>query len=526
MKSFPQLANEFCALKDTGFSPYIDNAKSMRAIATEKKRTIKTIAFLAFAICLAFAPVHLAAQQAKPWEQISTPKLHQFKPQQPKRIELKNGIVLFLQEDHELPFVSGSVLIPGGSRDEDAAKTGLVSLYGQTWRTSGTAKLSGDQLDDLLEAKAAHIETGGDIDSTVLSWDSLKGDADQIFSLALDLFLHPRFSAEKLQLAQQQEATGIIRRNDNENSIAYRESTKLVYGTNSPYTRQPEFATIGAMTVDDLKAWHDRTIGGKLIVAVSGDFDSAAMEAKLRAAFESLPAAKALPVRHDVFTGPKPGIYFIDKQDVNQSNIQIVGLGTDRRNPDVPAIAVMNEILGSGFASRLFQKVRTELGLAYAVGGGLGFDYDHPATFRVVALTKSASTVDATQAALAEISSLTTRPFAEEELKRAKDNILNSFLFRYDTREKVLAERVRLEFYGYPSDYLETYRAALEKVTVADLNRVAKQYIHPGKLAILVVGKGDEIKPGLDTLKLGPVQPVDITIPMPARPTAPEKRKP
>jgi zinc protease len=130
-------------------------------------------------------------------------------------------------------------------------------------------------------------------------------------------------------------------------------------------------------------------------------------------------------------------------------------------------------------------------------------------------LTKSASTVDATKAALAEIDGLTTRPFPEEELARAKDNILNSFLFRYDSREKVLAMRVRLEFYGYPADYLETYRAALEKVTVADLNRVATKYIHPDKLAILVVGNGPEIKPSLDELKLGPAQTVDITIPMP-----------
>ncbi len=471
-------------------------------------------------------PATLPAQQAKPWEQIPIPKLHGFKPQQPKRIELKNGIVLFLQEDHELPFVSGSVLIPGGSRDEIPAKAGLVGLYSQTWRTSGTAKIDGDALDDLLEARAAHIETGGDEDSTAVSWDSLKGDADQVFSLALDLLLHPKFSQEKLELAQQQEATGIVRRNDDESTIAEREASKLVYGANSPYTRQPELATIDAVTLDDLKAWHDRTVGGregggKLIVGISGDFDPVAMEAKLRAAFEPLPPVKPAPRRNDVFPGPTPGVYFIDKEDVNQSHVEIVGMGTDRHNPDVPAIAVMNEILGGGFASRLFQKVRTELGLAYEVGGGISFAYDHPGPFSTVALTKSATTVDATKAALAEIAGLNTRPFTGEELARAKDNILNSFLFRYDTRDKVLAERVRLEFYGYPADYLEAYQAALEKVTIADLQAAAKKYVHPDKLAILVVGNGPEIKPGLDQLNLGPIHPIDITIPMPAKPAGP-----
>jgi len=516
-----------------GFSPDISSAESDRALAPEaclplNKPRIRLLsaACIAAAICISLlAPIAITAQQNKPWEKIPIPKLHDFKPQQPKRIQLANGIVIFLQEDHELPFVSGSVLIPGGSRDEDPAKAGLVGLYGEAWRTSGTAKMDGDALDDLLEAKAAHIETAGDEDSTALSWDSLKGDSDQVFALALDLLLHPKFNPEKLELAQQQAATGIVRRNDEEEEIANREAAKLVYGANSPYTRQPELATIGAVTVNDLKAWHDRTLGGKLIVSISGDFDPAAMEAKLRAAFEPLPPVTPAPARNDVFAGPTPGVSFINKEDVNQSNVEIVGLGTDRRNPDVPAIAMMNEILGGGFASRLFQKVRTELGLAYAVGGGMSFAYDHPAVFRVAVLTKSASTVDATKAALAEIEGLNARPFTQVELDRAKDNILNSFLFRYDTKDKVLAERVKLEFYGYPADYLETYKIALEKVTLGDLAMVSKKYIHPEKLALLVVGNGPEIKPGLDELKLGPPQPLDITIPMPKQPAAAEQKQ-
>jgi len=460
------------------------------------------------------------AQQAKPWEKIPVPPLHQFKPQQPKRIALKNGIVLFLQEDHELPFVSGSVLIPGGSRDEDPAKCGLIDIYGQTWRTSGTEKMNGDAMDDLLEAKAAHIETGGDLDSTALSWESLKADTGQVYDLAMDLLFHPKFDQQKLRLAQQQEATGIVRRNDDENQIAGREAVKLVYGANSPYARQPELATISKVTIADLQAWHDRSLGGKLIIAISGDFDPASMEARLRATFEKLPAAKPNTVRHDDVAGPKPGVYFINKEDVNQSSVQIVGVGLDRHNPDIPSVAMMNDVFGGGFASRLFQVVRTQHGLAYAVGGGLSFAWDHPGTFAAVVMPRSDKTVEAIQRTYEVLNSLVNEPFTEEELKRAKDNILNSFLFRYDTKDKVLAERVRLEFYGYPADYLETYKAALEKVTVAGLNSTAKKYIHPDKYAVLVVGNKSEITPGLDALKMGPVHSIDITIPQPGAPAA------
>ncbi len=479
-----------------------------------RSSAFKPSCLLAALLAVAFAaPSSMSAQQSKPWEQIPIPTLHEFHPQQPKRIELKNGIVIFLQEDHELPFVSGSVLIPGGARDVDASKAGLIGIYQQAWRTSGSEKMDGDAMDDLLEAKAAHIETEGDDDSTALSWDSLKGDSDQVFSLAMDLLLHPKFSAEKLQLAQQQEATGIVRRNDDEDGIAEREAAKLVYGVNSPYTRQPELATIGKITLADLQAWHDRTLKGKLIVGISGDFDAAAMEAKVRAVFEPLPPVTPEPPRHDEFAGPKPGVYFIDKEDVNQSNVQILALGIDRHNPDMPAIVIMDEILSGGFGSRLFQKVRTQLGLAYAVGGGFDLPYDHLGTFRVEVLTKSVSTVDATKAAIGEIAGLNTKPFTQEELQRAKDDILNSFLFRYDTREKILAESERLEFYGYPADYLETYRAALEKVTVDDVTAAAKKYIHPEKLAVLVVGNSTEIKPPIDDLGMGAPQAIDITIP-------------
>jgi zinc protease len=481
---------------------------------------IRVLAAATFAalVPLAIGPLPLAAQQSKPWEKIPVPPLHEFHPQQPKRIELKNGVVVFLQEDHELPFVSGSVLIPGGSREVDQKKAGLIDLYGEAWRTSGSEKMSGDAMDDFLEARAAHIETAGDDDSTAVEWDSLKGDADQVFDLAMDLLFHPKFSDEKLALAKQQESTVIIRRNDDEGGIAEREGAKLIYGADSPYTRQPEFATMGSVTVADLQAWHDQSLKGKLIVGISGDFDAATMEARVRAAFESLPPVTPAPPRHDVTPGPTPGVYFINKPDVDQSNVEIVGVGTDRHNPDAATISVLDEILGGGFGSRLFQTVRTKLGLAYAVGGGVTMPYDHVGGFTAEVLTKSASTVDATMAAMKVIAGLNNTPFSEEELQRAKDGILNSFLFQYDTKDKVLEEREKLEFYGYPANYLETYKAAIEKVTIADVTAAAKRYIHPEKLAVLVVGNQSEIKPGLDALNLGAVKSIDITIPRPPMP--------
>jgi zinc protease len=454
------------------------------------------------------------ASSAQPWTKIPIPPLHAFKPVQPRRIELANGLVIFLQEDHELPFINGTILIRGGNRDEPEAKIGLVSLYGETWRTSGTATISGDKLDDQLEAKAAEIETSGGTASTSMNWSSLKNDFDQVFAETMDLLLHPTFKADKLQLAKSQIETGISRRNDDASGIANREAIKLAYGANNPYAQRPEYATVDAVKLDDLKAWHDRTVApNNMIVAVSGDFDGAAMEAKLRAAFEPLPRGQKFESAKITFTDPKSSINFVQKDDVNQSNVWIVGLGTERSNPDYYALSVMNEIFSGGFGSRVFQEVRTKLGLAYSVSGNFSASYDHPGIFYVEAATKSATTVAATQALLAETGRLKTEPPTPAELKNAKDQLLNSFIFHFDTPAKTLEEQVILAFYGYPPDTLEKYRAGIEKVTSADVSRVANKYIDVSKLGIVIVGNDTQITPKLDAL--GKVIDLDITIPPP-----------
>ncbi|WP_084080060.1 M16 family metallopeptidase [Edaphobacter aggregans] len=459
-------------------------------------------------------PAKQAATPSEPWKKIPIPPLHAFRPQQPKRIELSNGLVLFLQEDHELPFINGSILIRGGSREEPADKVGLVSMYGQTWRTSGTPTVDGDKLDDRLEIKAASIETTGGSANTSLRWSSLKGDFDSVFASTVDLLLHPAFKDDKLALAKRQLDTAISRRNDDASGIAIREAIKLVYGPTSPYARDPEYATVAAVTLDDLKAWHDRTVvPNGMIVSVSGDFDSAQMEQKLRAAFEPLPRGQVIAQEKFTFTDPKPGVRFANKDDVNQSNVLIVGLGTERSNPDYYALSVMNEIFSGGFSSRVVQNVRTKLGLAYDVSGAFGASYDHPGIFYVIAGTKSTSTVAATKAMLDEVNRLKTVPPSASELAKAKDDLLNSFIFRYDSPEKILAEQVTLAFYGYPADFLEKYKEGIEKVTAAEVSRVANKYVDQSKLGIVVVGNQSEIKPPIS--ELGKVTEIDITIPPP-----------
>src|SRR5262249_23034814 len=146
-------------------------------------------------------------------------------------------------------------------------------------------------------------------------------------------------------------------------------------------------------------------------------------------------------------TDPKPGYYLVKKSDVNQSSINLISLGIKRDNPDYFAVSVMNEIFGGGFSSRLFNNVRAAQGLAYNVGGGVGASFGHVGLTDVEMETKSASTVEGISALYKEIDDMRTNSSTPAELKRAKDQILNSFIFRFDTPEKVLREKMLYEFY-------------------------------------------------------------------------------
>ena len=466
-----------------------------------------------------------ATAQATNWQQIPIPSLPAFHPQQPKRIELSNGLVIFLQEDHELPLIEGSARIRGGSSNEPAGKVGLVDIFGEVWRTGGTKMQTGDQLDDFLEVRAAKVETGGGSDSTTISLSCLKGDFDDVFKVFVDLLQNPEFRTDKLDLAQKQADDSISRRNDEIAGIASRESSKLAYGANNPYAREPEYSTVAAIARQDLLDWHKTYVQpNRIILGISGDFDAGVMEAKLRAAFEAWPKGPTLPKDEIQFQSAKPGYYLIPKEDVNQSSIHMVTLGTTRSNPDYYAIAIFNEAFGGGFSSRLFNDVRTKRGLAYDVGGGIGTNFGHPGILQFVVGTKSQSTIESIQALDEDIDNLAKQPITDNEIKQAKDAILNAFIFRLDSPDKVMAERMTYEFYGYPPDWLDKFPAEIQKVTAADVNRVASKYVHRDQLAVLVVGNTKQFDKPLSSL--GPVKEIDITIPSPPGAKEEESAKP
>jgi zinc protease len=474
---------------------------------------MKRLALSAVAIVASVASL-TATAQVKSYRDIKTPPLRKFATVQPKRIALPNGMVIFLQEDHELPLIKGRATIRGGERNMPAEKAGMAQIYGQAWRTGGTKTRTGDQLDELLDARAARLETGGGGDTSTVSLDVLKADFDTVLPIFVDLLRQPEFRPEKIELAKTQVNTNIARRNDEPGGILGREAQKLGYGPGSVYARQPEYATIGAITRDDLLAFHGRTVApNNIILSFIGDFNSAQLEKTLRDTFGSWPRGTQISKPEFTQSGAKPGIYFASKEDVTQGSIAMVHPGIERNNPDYYALAVMNEIFGGGFSGRLMQELRSKRGLTYGVGGGVGANWDYPGLFRVQMSTKSGTTLESIEALKGEVARLTQAPVTEAELAQAKESILNAFVFTMDTREKALNQQAQLELYGFPTDYFSKFPAMIEKVTAADVQRVANTYVHPDKLAVLVVGNQAEFEKPLSSL--GEVTTLDISIPPP-----------
>jgi len=461
----------------------------------------------------------MAGQPATGYKTLKYPALNKMNLPEPARFQLPNGMIVYLVEDHELPTITVSAMIRVGWRWEPVEKAGLAFLTGSVMRTGGAASRPGDQLDEELDRLGASVETGIGEDSGRAMVSVLKEDIDTGLSILADLLQNPAFPQDKIDLAKIAQRDNIARRNDNPNSIAFREFGRIIMGRNSAYGHIVEYDTLNSITRADLIAFHKQFFQPEnVILGAWGDFNAAEMRAKIEKALGAWPrGGRPQPPVPEVDPGARnrAGIYFINKEDMPQSWVVMGYLGGKRNDPDYYALSVMNTVLGGGLASRLFANVRSEQGLAYAVGSQWNAGWDRPGTFTAMGSTKTETTVKILNAIKYEIENMAAKGATDDELTRAKDSVLKGFAFDFDSTGKIVQRMVSYDYYGYPRDYLQQYRAQIEKVSHSDVVRVAKQYLKTDQLAILVVGKQKGIDQPLSSL--GPVKTIDITIPKPTQ---------
>ncbi len=429
-------------------------------------------------------------------------------------VTLPNGMKVFLLEDHELPVINGIARIRTGNLFDPPDKVGLATITGMVMRTGGTRAKTGDQLDQELENIAAGVESTIDETSGTVSFNALKENTDTVLSAFHDVLTEPEFRQNKIELAKNEIRSGIARRNDDAHGVSEREFANIVYGKDTPYGWEMEFATVDRITRDDIVGFYKRYFfPANVMLAVWGDFNTAEMKGKLTKLFADWSVTQPpVPAFPPVRKNPHPGIYLGSKSDVAQTFFVIGQLGGELREKDYPALDVMSDILGGGFRSRLFQRVRTRMGDAYEIEADWGANYDHPGLFRIAGSTKSASTVETIRAINEEVERIRTAEVTDDELNTAKQTALNSLVFAFDTRSKTLGRLLTYEYFGYPKDFIQQYQKSIAAVTKADVLHVAKERLSPANFTIVAVGNPKDFGQPLDALKI-PVQNIDLTIP-------------
>ena len=431
---------------------------------------------------------------------------------------LSNGMKVYLLEDHELPLVSGAALIRAGNLFDPPAQRGLATITGDVLRSGGTKTKSGDEIDVQLENIAASVESQIGESSATLSFSALRENTDQVLGIFKDYLTSPEFRQDKVDLEKTQIRSSIARRNDDAGGISEREFASVLYGRDTPYGWSIEYANIDNIDRADLIRFYQRYYFPRnVMLAIYGDFDAAAMKENLERLFGGWTVQQpAVPAFLPVKQPAAPGIFLAEKTDVTQTFFAVGHLGGILRDKDYPALEVAAQILGGGFSSRLFQRIRTKLGYAYGINASWGAQYDHPGLFEISGSTQSAHTVDTLRAVREELNKMLDQEVTEQELQTAKDTVLNGFVFNFDRPSKTLNRLLLYEYFGYPKDFIFQYQKAIAGVTKAEVLRVAKQYLKPEDLTIVAVGNPASFGTPLKDLGLK-IQPIDLTIPQPKK---------
>jgi zinc protease len=479
------------------------------------KRTNMKPALMLLVFLVAFAAMSPSAMAKKPWEKIKIPELNEVKMPEYVRVELDNGMILYLAEDHKFPLLELSATIEVGSMFEDDEKLGLASMTGEVMRSGGTVSRPGDDIDEMVESRGMAVETyiGNDSGGAYLS--VLKEDTGLGLELLADILMNPAFPQDKIDLAKSGQKGGISRRNDDPMSIARREAMKAIFGEGHVLARYPEYETIASITREDMMSFHKTWFGpNRMYLVVIGDFNSEEMVSKIETAFAGWNKAETpLPEDPEIYDLPRT-VNIADKDDLSQTTIIMGHKGVRADSEHYAALLVGNRILGGGFSSRLFNEVRSRQGLAYSVGSGSGIGYRYPGMFMAYTMTGSDQSEKACGAVLDVIQSIIDEEVTEEELAQAKDGILNSEVFSFVSKRQILDRMVMYERFGYPADFLQKYQAAVKSMTTAQVHEAAKAVWHPEDMTILAVGNYNEFEG--DFTKFGAVSMVDITIPEPA----------
>jgi zinc protease len=474
-----------------------------------RSRLLVSFVLLASAVLSAQAP-----DRSKPPALGAPPELKL--PQIQKR-QLSNGLPVWIVELHEVPVVQVNLVVMSGTADDPAGKFGVASLT-SSMLTEGAGSRSALEIADAIDFLGADLGASSAIDSTAVRLHVPVARLADALPIMADVALRPTFPREELERQRQQRLTSIIQARDDPGSIAALAFARVLYGAGRFGT-----ATIGtaeaikSFTTDDLRAFYTAHFtAANATLLVVGDVTPDRVVPLLESAYGGWKTAAPQGGGRNTSTGGgangssrgRREIYLIDKPGAPQTQIRIGAIGVARSTPDYFAIQVMNTILGGAFSSRLNMNLREKHGYTY--GASSGFDMRaQPGPFAAAAGVQTDKTAEALQEFFNELNGI-LQPVPPDELARAKSYVALRFPAGFETTGDISRRLEEVLVYRLPDNYFENYVRNIEAVTAADVQRVARKYVDPSTVAVVVVGDRSTIEPGIKALNLGPINPMTI----------------
>src|SRR6056300_114633 len=402
--------------------------------------------------------------------------------------ELKNGLKVFVVEDHKLPRITMSLIL---DRDPivEGAKAGYVSIAGDLIG-AGKANRTKSALDEEVDFMGANFGTG----SNSIRVGGLSKYTDQLIDILSDVLLNPSFPEEEFDKLKSQMISGLKANADDPDAISGNLRGAALYGLEHPYGEVMTEATVEAISIDDCKAYFETYFRPNIAyMVVIGDITVKDAKKKLNKALKKWKAAE-VPA-HDYAKTSRAAssrIVMVDKPSAVQS---VVWLGNvidlPQGHPDIEPLRVANQILGGGMSGRLFTNLREDKAYTYGAYSNFGVD-ELNATFGASAKVRNEVTDSAITEFLYEIDRMKNEAVTDEDLIAAKASLSGSFGRSLESPASAANFALNIARYELPSDYYSNYLSRLEAVTAEDVMRVANAYMN-GPLTITVVGKAQDV---------------------------------
>ncbi|MBD8489895.1 insulinase family protein [Echinicola sp. CAU 1574] len=421
----------------------------------------------------------------------------------PATFTLKNGLKVFVVENHKLPRVAFSLVIDRDPLLEED-KAGMTGFVGEMLM-AGTTNRTKDQLDEEVDFIGASLSAG----STSIFASSLKKHQGKVLDLMSDVLYNPAFPESELDKLKKQAITGLAASKDDPNAISGRLTSALDFGKDHPYGETESEETLENVSVEDIRSYYQTYYKPNIAyLAIVGDIDKAEAKKVVEKYFSKWEKGEVPEMKYDTPTPPTENkVALVDRSASVQSVIDITyPLEMRLSSEDYLSTRVLNYIIGGGSSSRLFMNLREDKGYTYGAYSSIGAD-KLITSFSAGASVRTEVTDSAIVELVYEINKIVDEGVTAEELESAKANLSGRFGRSLESPSTLASFAMDIDRYNLPSDFYKTYLQRLSALTVEDINAAAKKYIKPNNIYITVVGNGSEIKDKLE--QFGPVSLYD-----------------